>query len=143
MDFYNSLLLPSPFRLSSPVSVFPRCFFSFLKIISKPHTFRHFHRHRTFAMVIRGIAVKNHPDHDGGRRGEDRWEKGRHTHGVGDAGGGTRGEEGGGGQQPSITSLFTDFSAGRHVDICNYRTEAVARPPQFLFAIRTTIFNFE
>lgn len=28
--------------------------------------------------------------------------------------------------QPSITSLFTDFSAGRHVDICNYRTEAAA-----------------
>lgn len=36
------------------------------------------------------------------------------------------GERRGRGQQPSITSLFTDFSAGRHVDICNYRTEAAA-----------------
>lgn len=40
---------------------------------------------------------------------------------------GVRGEgKGEGEQQPSITSLFTDFSAGRHVDICNYRTEAAA-----------------
>lgn len=63
--------------------------------------------------------------------------------GDGVAEGGQEGREGEGEQQPSITSLFTDFSAGRHVDICNYRTEAAARPPQFLFAIRTTIFNFE
>lgn len=43
-----------------------------------------------------------------------------HAAGFGDREGVERG------QQPSITSLFTDFSAGRHVDICNYRTEAAA-----------------
>lgn len=56
------------------------------------------------------------PDGRRGRNGFGRWgKKGWHTQGL-------RGT-----QQPSITSLFTDFSAGRHVDICNYRTEAAAR----------------
>jgi len=67
-------------------------------------------------MVIRGIAVKNYPDLMGEKgTGFGQWEK-RVAHTQGD----------GGREQPSITSLFTDFSAGRHVDICNYRTEAAA-----------------
>lgn len=68
-------------------------------------------------MVIRGIAVKNYPDPMGEGAGAGVRSVGKrvaHT-GVDE-----------GGQQPSITSLFTDFSAGRHVDICNYRTEAAA-----------------
>jgi len=68
-------------------------------------------------MVIRGIAVKNYPD-SMGEGGEVR-SVGKRVAYAEVNGGGRRGK-----QQPSITSLFTDFSAGRHVDICNYRTEA-------------------
>lgn len=66
MDFYS----PTP---ATPSLSFYE-FFSFLEIISKPHTFRHFHRHRTFAMVIRGIAVKNYPNQleEGKEKGDDR-----------------------------------------------------------------------
>lgn len=75
MDFYSPLSHRPPLStalfLPSVLSVFPRLFlvflFFFLEIISKPHTFRHFHRQRTFAMVIRGIAVKNYPDQMGKR----------------------------------------------------------------------------
>lgn len=116
MDFYNSFPPPfAPFVLFLCLSMVFSLFF--LEIISKPHTFRYFHRHRTFAMVIRGIAVKNYPDPIG--EGGGVWSVGKRVVYAGINGGGRREK-----QQPSITSLFTDFSAGRHVDICNYRTEA-------------------
>lgn len=62
--------------------------------------------------------------------GEGGWDSvGGKKGGTHEAGEWWREGEGGEGKaaRPSITSLFTDFSAGRHVDICNYRTEARGR----------------
>lgn len=109
MDFYSS----SDRSLSRPFtfSVLLRGAFSlslsfFLKIISKPHTFRHFHRHRTFAMVIRGIAVKNYLDPMGEGAGFGRQEKGWHTQrGRKDRGEG-RGERGSGHRSRVCLPIF-------------------------------------
>lgn len=119
MDFYSPL--PPPFHLSPSFSVFPRLFLFFGNHIETPY-----------------VPLSQAPDVCNGNsrhRGKKlpRPVRGRGRGSVGGKKGGTRRDEGDGGrrrtppwQQPSITSLFTDFSAGRHVDICNYRTEAAA-----------------
>lgn len=112
----------SPILSPSPFSVFLRLFLFFGNHIETPYV----PPLSQAADVCNGNSRhrgKKLPRPDGKGAVSDGGKKSGTRGGSAEGG---RGEEMGAEGQPSITSLFTDFSAGRHVDICNYRTEAAA-----------------
>lgn len=133
MDFYSPL--PSPFHFSPSFSVFLRLFLFFGNHIETPY-----------------VPLSQAPDvcngnsrHRGKKLSRPDGRRGRGSVGGKKGGtrrgmGWTRGAGGGGGNSHRSRVCLPIFPPGA---MWIFVITEPKRPPQFLFAIRTTIFNFE